>query len=122
MAGHFLLIYAFFVRGVDAGGPAPAAREALTAIFNPLWLPLAGLFISHGVSFVDNFLGRREYAGATMKALMIAPYNRILVMQLALIFGGWIILLLKSPVPALALFILLKIVLDFTAHRKEHSS
>ena len=118
MAGHFLLIYSLFVRGVDATGPAPAVREALQAIFNPLWLSLAALFISHGVSFVDNFLGRREYVGATMKALMVAPYNRIVVMQLALIFGGWIVMLLKSPVPALALLILFKTALDFTAHRR----
>ena len=56
-----------------------------------------------------------------MNALMMAPYSRIMVMQMALIFGGWIILLLKSPVPALALLILFKTALDFTAHRKEHS-
>ena len=97
-------------------------REALQNIFNPLWLSLAGLFISHGVSFVNNFLGRREYVGTTMKALMIAPYNRIVVMQLALIFGGWIILLLKTPVGALALLVLFKTALDFMAHRKEHAS
>ena len=122
MAGHFLFIDSFFVRGIDATGQAPGAREALQAIFDPLWFSLAGLFISHGVSFFDNFLGRREYAGTTMKALMIAPYNRIVVMQLALIFGGWIIMLLKNPVPALALLVLLKTALDFTAHRSEHSS
>jgi Family of unknown function (DUF6498) len=122
MAGHFLLIYELFVRGAFATGPAPAARKALYALFTPLWPSLAALFISHGVSFVDNFLGRREYVGATMKALMMAPYSRIIVMQLALIFGGWIILLLKSPVPALALLILFKTALDFTAHRKEHSA
>lgn len=57
-----------------------------------------------------------------MNALMVAPYNRIVVMQLALIFGGWIVMLLKSPVPALALLILFKTALDFTAHRKEHSA
>lgn len=122
MAGHFLLIYELFVRGAFARGPAPPAGEALAAIFGPLRLSLAALFISHGVSFVDNFLRRREYAGTTMKALMIAPYNRILVMQLALIFGGWIILLLKSPVPALALLIVFKTALDFSAHRKEHGT
>ena len=122
MAGHFLFIDAFFVRGADATGPAPGAREALQAIFDPLWFSLAGLFISHGVSFYDNFLGRREYAHTTMNALMVTPYNRIVVMQLALIFGGWIILLLKNPVPALALLVLLKTALDFTAHRSEHSS
>jgi hypothetical protein len=121
MAGHFLLIYEFFVRGAFATGPAPAVRGALYAIFTPLWASLAALFISHGVSFVDNFLGRREYVGTTMNALMIAPYRRIMVMQVALIVGGWIILLLKTPVPALALLILLKTALDFAAHRKEHS-
>jgi hypothetical protein len=120
MAGHFLLVYGLFVRGAEAG-PAPGAREALLAIFSPLWLSLAALVISHGVSFVDNFLGRREYAGTTTKALMTIPYNRIAVMQLALIFGGWIILLLESPVPALALLVLFKTALDFSAHRKEHN-
>jgi hypothetical protein len=122
MAGHFLLIYSFFVRGVEVTGPAPGAREALFTIFKPLWLPLAGLLISHGVSFYDNFLGRREYVGATMNRLMMAPYGRIGVMQMALIFGGWVIILLKTPVPVLALLVLFKTVLDFTAHRKEHSS
>jgi hypothetical protein len=122
MALHFLLIYELFVRGAFARGPAPPAGQALVAVFGPLWLSLAALFISHGVSFVDNFLGRREYAGATMKGLMMAPYGRIMVMQIALIFGGWIILLLKSPVPALALLIVFKTALDFTAHRKEHGA
>jgi hypothetical protein len=56
-----------------------------------------------------------------MKELMTAPYNRIVVMQLALIFGGWAIMLLNSPVPALALLVVFKTALDFTAHRKEHS-
>ena len=122
MAVHFLLIYGLFVRGATASGQAPGVREALQQIFGPLWLSLAALFISHGVSFFDNFLGRREYLRTTMKTLMATPYNRIIVMQLALIFGGWIILLLKSPVPALALLILFKTALDFSAHRKEHSA
>ena len=121
MVVHFLFIYSYFVRGVDAAGPAPAAGGALHNIFIPLRLSLAALVLSHGVSFVDNFLRRREYAGTTIKALMSVPYNRIIVMQLALIVGGWIILLLKSPVPALALLVLFKTALDFMAHRKEHA-
>lgn len=121
MAMHFLLIYTLFMRGPHAAGTEPGVREALLGIFAPLWPSLAVLFLSHGVSFFQNFLGRREYEGTTMTVLMTAPYNRIIVMQLALIFGGWIILLLKSPVPALALLILLKTALDFTAHRQEHA-
>jgi hypothetical protein len=120
MSGHFLLIYALFVRGASATGPPPGVREAMLQIFDPLWTPLAGLFISHGISFFDNFLGRREYERARMKDLMTAPYSRIVIMQLALIFGGWIVLLLGDPVPALALLVLLKTAIDFSAHRKEH--
>jgi hypothetical protein len=120
MAGHFLLIYMLFIRGTGTA-PEPAARETLRVIFSPLGVPIAALFISHGVSFVTNFIGRREYAATTMAALMAAPYNRIIVMQLALIFGGWIILLLKSPVPALAVLVLVKTALDFSAHRIEHT-
>ena len=120
MAGHFLLLYSFFIRGPAAAGPEPGVRAALLAIFVPLWTSIAGLAISHGVSFVENFLTRREYAGATMKGLMTAPYSRITVMQLTLIFGGWVILLLGSPVPALALLVVLKTAVDFSAHNAEH--
>jgi hypothetical protein len=120
MAVHFLLIYMLFIHGT---GPAsePAVRETLREVFTPLAIPIAALVVSHGISFVTNFIGRREYTATTMAALMTAPYNRIIVMQLALIFGGWIILLLKSPVPALAVLVLVKTALDFSAHRTEHT-
>ncbi len=121
MAGHFLLIYAFFVRGFATTGAPPGAREALLGIFDPLWTSLAALVVSHGVSFFTNFIGRREYAGATMNGLMIAPYNRIVVMQLALILGGWVIILIGTPVAALAFLVVGKTVMDFAAHRKEHA-
>jgi hypothetical protein len=120
MAIHFLLIYMLFIRGTGAA-PEPAVLETLRVIFTPLWISIAALFISHGISFVTNFIGRREYAATTMAALMTAPYNRIIVMQLALIFGGWIILLMKTPLPALAVLILVKTALDFSAHRTEHT-
>jgi hypothetical protein len=120
MAIHFLLIYSFFVRGVDAAGPDPGAREALSGIFSPLWFPLATLFLSHGVSFVSNFIGRQEYTRSTVKGLMNSPYSRILAMQMTLIVGGWILLLLRSPAAVLAVLVLIKTAADFSAHRREH--
>ena len=121
MAGHFLLIYSLFVRGPNPLGAEPAVRQALAGVFMPIWSSLAALFISHGISFFSNFIGRREYADATTQGLMTAPYRRIVVMQITLILGGWMVLLLKSPVPALALLVLLKTAVDFSAHRKEHA-
>ncbi len=120
MAMHFLFIYMLFIRGIAATGPEPHVLVALRSTFEPLWVPLVALFISHGVSYQTNFLGRREYATTTMNALMKAPYNRIIVMHLTLIFGGWIIMGLGSTVGALALLIVIKTFVDFAAHRKEH--
>ena len=119
MAGHFLLIYALFLRG-NTGGWAPGAAAELSAIFNPIWTSIAALFISHGISFYTNFVGQREYDGASVKALMTAPYGRVIVMHMTLILGGWIILLLRMPTGALAILLLLKTVVDLQAHRKEH--
>ena len=120
MTGHFLLIYSLFLRGLIPGR-APGATAELSAIFLPIWTSIAALFISHGVSFVTNFIGQREYDGASVKALMTAPYNRIVVMHLTLIFGGWIVLLLGMPTGALVILLLLKTAVDLQAHRKEHA-
>lgn len=120
MAMHFLFIYALFIRGTETPGPNPAAGEALLRIFGPLWFSLTTLFLSHGVSFVSNFMARREYSQATVTALMTAPYSRIFVMHVTLLIGGWILMLVKTPAAALALLVVLKTAADFSAHQKEH--
>lgn len=120
MTGHFLLIYALFLRG--NAGWTPGAGAELYAIFAPIWTSIAALFISHGVSFVTNFIGEREYEGATVSALMHSPYQRVIVMHLTLIFGGWIILLMGLPTAALVVLLALKTSFDLQAHRREHAS
>ncbi len=121
MAAHFMFVYGIFLDGFTGGGAEPGARAALTGLFLPLWPALTALFLSHGVSFAVNFLGQREYAGATVQNLMAAPYKRIIVMHVTIIFGGWLAMLLKTPAPALALLILLKIAADLRAHTREHA-
>ena len=51
---------------------------------------------------------------------MTAPYRRIIVMQVAIIFGGFAAMLLNTPMPALLLLVALKIAADLYAHRSEH--
>jgi hypothetical protein len=121
MTGHFFLIYALFLRESSAGW-APGAGAALHAIFVPIWTSIAALFISHGVSFFTNFIGQREYESATVSGLMTAPYNRVIVMHLTLIFGGWIIMLVGMPAGALIVLLVLKTAADLRAHRHEHST
>ena len=122
MAGHFLFIYEIFVRGSYARGAAPDALEALAQLFTPLWPAFLALLLSHGISFVLNFLGRGEYQRTTVSKLMAAPYGRIVLMHVTLIFGGWVVMLLNNPLPALVLLIVLKVVADLRAHYGERGA
>jgi hypothetical protein len=122
MAMHFLFIYEMFVRGINARGPGPGAIEALSHLFTPLWPALLALFVSHGISFVLNFLARHEYQRTTVSRLMAAPYGRIVMMQFTLIFGGWVVMWLKNPLPALVLLIVLKVAADLRAHYGERGA
>lgn len=121
MAAHFLFIHGMFIRGMETQGPDLPVMETLSGIFVPLCPALLVLWISHGISFVTHFLKRKEYAFLTLEKLMADPYRRIMVMHLTLILGGWLILLLKTPMPAMLLLILLKTAADLRAHHLEHT-
>ena len=118
MAVHFLFLYMIFVKGPQATGGGDLHEVA--RLFIDLWPALAVLFLSHGISFVMNFLGRKEYRQYTTEQLMKGPYSRIVFMHLVLILGGGITLVLGDPVPVLVLVILLKIVFDVRGHLKQH--
>jgi hypothetical protein len=122
MSIHFFFIYEMFVRPLHAWEREPGAYEALLRLFTPLWPALLALFLSHGFSFGLNFIARKEYRGATIASLMVAPYRRVTLMQLTLIFGGWLVMALNNPLPALALLIVLKVATDLYAHRGERGA
>jgi hypothetical protein len=86
-----------------------------------LWPALAALAASHLFSFAWNYLWRGEFRHAKLAALVSRPLGRLLVLHLVIVAGGIASLALGSPVWALVLLLGLKIVLDWQAHRKEHS-
>jgi hypothetical protein len=90
-------------------------------MFISMWPALAALFLSHGLSFFKNFIGRREYASRTTKDQMGEPYTRVVLMHLVIIFGGGLALILGSPTPVLLLVIAGKIAFDVRAHIKERA-
>ncbi|MGD9055674.1 MAG: DUF6498-containing protein, partial [Desulfobacterales bacterium] len=63
--------------------------------------PAVGLFVSHGISFIKNFINGQQYLLLKMKDIMMRPYKRIMLMHLAIIFGGVLIMKLGSPVALL---------------------
>jgi hypothetical protein len=86
-----------------------------------LW-PFLGLFVSHGVSFVQNTLLHREYKSITVRQQMMQPYARIILLHVAIILSGFLIMTFGSPLTLLLLLIAGKIVLDLVLHARSHGS
>ena len=123
--GMFTFIHGVFVIGLFGGGFKPGAGFPTPATFWPIaqenylgWAIL-GLAISRGISFATNYLGNGEYQRASLQQLMQQPYGRIVVLHLAILFGGFLMLALHSPVWGLLLLVVLKIALDLRGHFAE---
>jgi Family of unknown function (DUF6498) len=125
--GMFTAIHGSFVFHLLGGkdyqthGLLPLDAAARAAADFHLWLPLAVLVASHLFSFLWNYLYRGEFRRAELMRLMAQPYGRVVVLHVAIIFGGFAAAMLGSPLWALLVLLALKIGLDLKAHVKEHS-
>ncbi|MGJ3264618.1 MAG: DUF6498-containing protein [Salinarimonas sp.] len=127
MAGFFAVHYGIFtlVHGIflvtlfGPPGASPLAGFALLAAPGLAW-PLAALAASHGVSFLVNFVAGGEMDRTSLGALMSAPYGRVVVLHVTIIFGGFAVQASGAPLLALALLVALKILVDLAAHVAEH--
>jgi hypothetical protein len=118
MVGHLLFIYGFFGDGFGSGTDVQVTQ--VLQDFLQLAPVLLAFFISHGISFFTNFLGRQEYRGKDIKQQMSQPYRRIIIMHVTIIFGGFMAMAFDTVLPALLLLIVLKLVMDLHAHLAEH--
>jgi hypothetical protein len=78
------------------------------------------LFISHGLSYVFNFIGRGEFRRTTAMALMSAPYRRVVILHLTIIFGAFAVVMLGAQVLPLVILVALKTAVDLAFHLREH--
>ncbi|MCP4437486.1 MAG: hypothetical protein GY810_00795 [Aureispira sp.] len=83
------------------------------------WFPII-LAISHLFSFLFNFIGKKEYKTKNVGDMMMAPYGRIIVQQITVIGGAFLMGALGSPIGLLLILIVMKTGLDLKAHVKEH--
>jgi hypothetical protein len=122
--GFFTAVHGKLVFGIFGGreygrldyGWLPFHAATLAVEKYDLWLPLAALAGSHLISFCWDYILRGGYQRAALTELMGRPYNRVFVLHLTIIFGGWGVMLLGSPVWALIFLVTLKIALDFKIH------
>jgi len=115
---HGALVVAFFgPKGAQPFDLLTAVPAAIRA--NQLGWGVLSLVISHGLSFYWNYLKNGEYQRASLNALMGQPYGRVIVLHLTVLFGGWVVMLLGSPLFALVLLVVLKTAADWRAHQAE---
>jgi hypothetical protein len=117
--GIFILTLPMFAAfgadgGPSEGGPGLASDPVAVAIV------LIGLFISHGVSYRSNYIGRGEYLRTNVATQMGAPYGRLVVLHLTIIVGGMAIAFTGAPAAAVVLLVALKTALDLGLHLAEH--
>ncbi|HMG19120.1 MAG TPA: DUF6498-containing protein [Gemmatimonadales bacterium] len=86
---------------------------------NHLGWAVLTLLVSHGLSFYWNYVKNGEYQRASLNALMTQPYGRVFVLHFTVLFGGWIVMALGSPVLALVLLVILKTAADVHGHTAE---
>jgi hypothetical protein len=138
--GGFTAVHGFFVLALfhkDGQGPPmggmnwPCFLVFVQMLFNVIGymysvippqvrLAVLALFISHGVSFVQNYLLKGEYATAKPDKLMASPYGRVVVMHVAILAGGFLTMAIGSPAPLLVVLIGLKTILDVNLHNRAH--
>jgi len=110
-----LLLPTFAFTGADGAPDFGTTLNPLAILF-----VLVGLFISHGVSYRLNYIGRGEYLRTTVAQQMFAPYGRLVVLHLTIIFGAVLIGMTGAPAAAIVVLVLVKIVLDLGLHLAEH--
>lgn len=118
--GMFWAVHGLFVF-VLFGGAFSGTGDPFAVELSGWWtLAAASLFLSHGVSFVTNFLGKREYLAVSPQQQMGEPYSRAVVLHVTILAGGFLVEILGTPFAALVLLIALKTAIDVRAHLKEH--
>lgn len=119
MTGHLIFILSIFGSS-EIGKEILPSFETIMSLLMIVWVPAIGIFVSHGVSFFQNFIGKKEYKIFNVRKLMFMPYQRIIIMHLAIIFGGFLVSVFGNPVLGLVLLIIIKVAVDIFSHTMEH--
>ena len=110
--GHVVFIFSLLGKGSET-----QESDGVSAF----WIAVLALFLSHLYSFFRNYLGRGEYKKANLSLLMFAPYPRIVVLHLAIIFGAMGVEKAGEPTVLLVILVVGKIVIDLAMHWVSHA-
>ena len=119
---HGMFVFVIFGRKDMAGGDPFHAVSNFVHVARDehlTWAAIA-LAVSHLWSFAVNYIGHGEYRRTVVPILMMQPYARVIVLHVAIIFGGFVVMAIGSPMGLLVLLVIGKTVLDLKFHLREH--
>ena len=80
------------------------------------------LIVSHGISFFTNYIANKEYQTKSPEDLFLAPYKRVTVMHLTVIFGSALIVNSNGEsIGPLLVLTVVKTIVDLITHTLEHN-
>lgn len=118
MLGH--LVFIVFLTSTFPNQDFVYIRD-FAVVFSGLKIGIISLFLSHGFSFLLNFIIKGEHRTTTIGALMTQPYGRVVMMHISIIIGGFLTMALGSSVGLLLMLVVLKTVIDAFVHLKERA-
>lgn len=125
-AVHGVFVFALSYNFLDKAGYQPLP----VGVFMTILSGFAALFVSHGISFVRNYVLGGEMFRTTVEQAMSRPYSRVLVMHFTILAGGFLSSFIlgtavgSTAIGTLALplvLIVIKTAIDLNSHRLAHS-
>ncbi len=110
-AGVFMAVHLFFLIGfreITGSGNFDLGAAIPVLLFDRgLWLPLAGLFVLRGLVTISDWVAHRP-----LEPIVIGFYVRIVLMQLAIIFGGFFVVVAGGSLVPMILLIVFRVAID----------
>lgn len=117
---HGVFVFLFFGQSFPKGSFDIVDVALTTLQTQGLWFAAAGLCASHLFSLVVHFILTGEYKSAGLDTLMKAPYARIVILHITVLFGGFVVMATGAATGALVLLVLFKTGFDLAAHARAH--
>jgi hypothetical protein len=121
--GFLVALVPGYLAEATGTGDIKVVTDALGSVGPGVATAAALLFVSHGISFFVNFVGRDEYKHRNIVVILFEPYLRmvlVLVVLVAGVLGAAFLPALSHATGFAVAVILLKTVVDLVSHAIDH--